>query len=29
MATVSSLGAGTDLDLQTLYDSLETSEKRA
>ncbi|MDU4941090.1 MAG: flagellar filament capping protein FliD [Mixta calida] len=27
MATVSSLGAGTDLDLQTLYDSLETSEK--
>lgn len=27
MATISSLGAGTDLDLQTLYDSLETSEK--
>lgn len=27
MATISSLGAGTDLDLQSLYDSLETSEK--
>ncbi|UQY42734.1 flagellar filament capping protein FliD [Mixta hanseatica] len=27
MASVSSLGAGTSLDLQTLYDSLETSEK--
>lgn len=27
MATVSSLGAGTSLDLQTLYQSLETSEK--
>jgi flagellar hook-associated protein 2 len=27
MATISSLGAGTSLDLQTLYESLETSEK--
>ena len=27
MATISSLGAGTDLNLQSLYDSLETSEK--
>lgn len=27
MATISSLGAGTDLGLQTLYDSLEASEK--
>ncbi|MGD8162354.1 flagellar filament capping protein FliD [Pantoea sp. FN0307] len=27
MASVSSLGAGTSLDLQSLYDSLETSEK--
>lgn len=27
MATISSLGAGTSLDLQSLYDSLETSEK--
>lgn len=26
MATISSLGAGTSLDLQTLYESLETSE---
>lgn len=27
MATISSLGAGTSLDLQSLYDSLETSER--